>query len=129
MIVTDNKVVSPGVPAKDCGGWVLVPAKEFMQSLGGSWTWNRRAFVLETNGRRPAVSVASMPHAGVDGGPFLQNVDNRSGGYGYDPNYDAISGNGMDGHFDMYFLNSQTHVDNTLDPARQYLVLLAGGLQ
>ncbi len=103
---------------------------DIMKSIfGGSWTWNRKAFILECDGRHYAVSVAGMPHAGVDGAPFLANVDNRSDGWGTGPNYDQISGNGMDGHFDMFFLNSRRHVDNQFDSGHQYDVLVAGGLQ
>lgn len=97
--------------------------------FGGSWIWTRRQFILEVDGRRIAVSVAGMPHGGVDGVPYLQNVDNRSDNYGYGPNYDSIAGNGMDGHFDLYFLNCLRHVDNTIDEAHQYNVLAAGGLR
>lgn len=103
---------------------------DIMKSIfGGSWTWNRKAFILESDGRRYAVSIAGMPHAGVDGAPFLSNVTNRSDSWGTGPNYDQISGNGMDGHFDMYFLNSRRHVDNQFDSGHQYDVLVAGGLQ
>lgn len=103
---------------------------EIMKDIfGGSWIWTRRQFILEVDGRRIAVSVAGMPHAGVDGVPYLQNVDNRSDNYGYGPNYDSISGNGMNGHFDMYFLNCLRHVDNLIDEAHQYNVLAAGGLR
>ncbi|NJD01125.1 MAG: LysM peptidoglycan-binding domain-containing protein [Ruminiclostridium sp.] len=97
--------------------------------FGGSWTWMRKAMILEADGRRLAVSIAGMPHAGVDGVPYLQTVENRSGNYGTGPNFDAISGNGMDGHFDLYFLNSRRHVDNMIDPAHQYNALTAGGLR
>lgn len=99
------------------------------QIFGGAWTWTRMPFILEVNGRRFAISIAGMPHAGVDGVPLNQNVDNRSGGYGYGPNDDAISGNGMDGHFDLYFLNCRTHFNNAVDPLHQYTVLSAGGLR
>lgn len=97
--------------------------------FGGSWNWARRPFILESDGRRFAVSISGMPHAGVDGVPYLQNVDNRSDNYGTGPNYDSIAGNGMDGHFDLYFLNSQRHVDNQIDPGHQYDILAAGGLR
>ncbi len=99
------------------------------QIFGGAWTWARKALVLEADGRRYAVSIAGMPHAGVDGVPLNQNVDNRSGDYGYGPNDDAIAGNGMDGHFDLYFLNCRRHYDNNIDPEHQYNVLSAGGLR
>jgi len=99
------------------------------QIFGGSWNWTRRSFILEVDGRKFAVSIAGMPHAGIDGQPFLQNVSNRSDGYGYGPNYDRISGNQMDGHFDLYFLNGLRHVDNKTDPDHQKMVMLAGGLK
>lgn len=97
--------------------------------FGGSWIWTRRPFILEVDGRRLAVSVAGMPHAGVDGLPYLQNVDNRSYNYGYGPNYDTIAGNGMDGHFDMYFANCLRHMDNSTDAGHQYNVFASGGLR
>lgn len=99
------------------------------QVFGGSWSWTRRPFILEVDGRRFAVSVSGMPHAGVDGQPFLQNVYNRSDGYGYGQNLDRISGNTMDGHFDMYFLNGLRHKDNQIDPDHQKMILIAGGLR
>lgn len=97
--------------------------------FGGYWNWNRRPFILEVDGRHFAVSVSGMPHGGVDGAPFLQNVSNRSDNWGYGPNYDAIAGNGMDGHFDIYFLNSLRHKDSQIDSAHQYNVMVAGGLR
>lgn len=102
---------------------------EIMKSIFGGWNWNRRPFILEADGRRLAVSVAGMPHAGVDALPYMQNVDNRSDNWGTGPNYDSIKGNGMDGHFDLYFLNCIRHADNKTDPAHQYNVMLAGGLR
>jgi len=103
--------------------------KIMKEIFGGSWSWNKRPFILTIGSRSFAVSVAGMPHAGVDGVPFLQNVSNRSDNWGYGPNYDMISGNGMDGHFDMYFLNSLSHNNNSIDAGHQYNVLTAGGLR
>lgn len=100
-----------------------------MQQIFGGTTWNKRPFILSVDGRRIAISIAGMPHGGVDGVPFLQNVANRSDNYGYGPNYDAISGNGMDGHFDLYFLNGLRHVDNKLDSSHQKTVSIAAGLR
>lgn len=97
--------------------------------FGGSWNWSCRPFILEINGRRLAVSVSGMPHAGVDGVAFLKNIDNRSDNYGYGPNYDSIAGNGMNGHFDMYFLNCLRHKDYKIDPHHQRNVLFAAGLE
>lgn len=118
-----------GANHSDTETTTLQDTQMMKEIFGGSWNWSRRPFILEADGRRFAVSVAGMPHAGVDGVPYLQTVDNRSGNYGSGPNYDSISGNGMDGHFDMYFLNSLRHVDNKVDPDHQYGVLTAGGLQ
>ena len=53
--------------------------------FGGAWSWTRRPFLLEVEGRKFAVSVAGMPHAGVDGVPYLQEVSNRSDAWGYGP--------------------------------------------
>lgn len=97
--------------------------------FGGSWTWNRRSFLLEIDARVYAVSVAGMPHAGLDSMPFLKNVSDRSDGWGYGPNYDSIKGNGMDGHFDVYFLNCLRHVDNRIDSTHQASVMISGGLR
>lgn len=104
-------------------------SQKLKTAFGGSWSWERKPFILETDGRRFAVSVSAMPHAGVDGASYLANVSGRSGDYGYGPNYDAIPGNGMDGHFDLYFLNGRRHKDGKIDPQHQLGVLIAGGLQ
>lgn len=104
-------------------------SKIMKEIFGGNWAWNRRPFILEFNGRQFAVSISGMPHAGVDGVPFMQNVANRSDNYGYGPNYDTIAGNGIDGHFDLYFLNGLRHKDNQIDAVHQQNVLIAGGLR
>mgnify|MGYP001216099615 CR=1 FL=1 len=113
----------------DCETLTASDTKIMKEIFGGYWNWNRRPFILEFNGRKFAVSIAGMAHAGVDGVPFLQNVANRSDNYGYGPNYDSIAGNGMDGHFDLYFLNCLRHKDNQIDPMHQQNVLIAGGLR
>lgn len=97
--------------------------------FGGNWTWSRRAFLLEVDGRKIAVSVSGMPHAGVDNAPFLANVDNRTGNYGSGPNYDKIKGNGMDGHFDVYTLNGIGHSTGKIERGHQVNVMLSGGME
>lgn len=97
--------------------------------FGGYWTWNRKSFILEVDGRRLAVSVSGMPHAGVDSAPYMSYVSNRSDNWGYGPNLDRIKGNGMEGHFDLYMLNCLRHKDNKIDSGHQYKVLISGGLQ
>lgn len=103
--------------------------KIMKEIFGGVWTWNSRPFILEVSGRRVAVSISGMPHAGVDGIAFLKNVNNRSGDWGYGPNYDSISDNNMDGHFDLYFLNCLRHKDSKVDSSHQQNVMIAGGLK
>ncbi len=118
-----------GANHADCETPTSQDTQIMKQIFGGTWGWNRRPFILEVDGRRLAVSIAGMPHAGVDGAAYLKDVANRSDNWGYGPNYDSIAGNGMDGHFDVYFLNCLRHVDNQIDPAHQYQVLTAGGLR
>ena len=104
-------------------------SKIMKEIFGGVWTWTRKALILEVDGRRLAASISGMPHAGVDGVAYLQTVANRSDNYGTGPNLDTISGNGMDGHFDLYFLNSRRHIDNKIDAPHQYNILVSGGLR
>ena len=118
-----------GANHADCETLTASDSKVMKEIFSGYWNWNRRPFVLEFNGRRFAVSVSGMPHAGVDGVPYMQYVANRSGNYGYGPNYDTIAGNGIDGHFDLYFLNGLRHKDNQIDESHQQNVLLSGGLR
>lgn len=74
------------------------------------------------DGRKIAASIAGMPHAGLDDFPANQNISNRSGDYGYGPNYDYIKGNNMDGHFDVHFQGSLRHKDWQLDPRHQSMI-------
>ena len=57
-----------------------------MKKIYGSWSWDRRAIVVQINGRKIAASMAGMPHGSSD-----------------------IAGNGFSGHFDVHFLGSMTH--------------------
>lgn len=71
---------------------------------GGQWSWASRAVTVSIGGKVLAASMAGMPHS-----------------------FDSIPGNNFDGHFDLYFLNSRTHSDNTLAPDHQKMVLKAAG--
>lgn len=103
---------------------------EILKSLyGGSFSWNRRAVIVEVNGRRIAASMAGMPHAGRDDQPNRAMVSNRSGGYGYGSNLDAIKGNNMDGVFDVHFYQSKTHGTNKVDSAHQNMVQKAASVK
>jgi peptidoglycan hydrolase-like protein with peptidoglycan-binding domain len=98
-----------------------------IEIYGGGWSWERRAVVVAIGDRRIAASMTGMPHAGRDDLPARQFVHNRSGGYGSGINYDSIKGNGMDGHFDIHFLNSRTHGTNRVDEMHSRMVLKAAG--
>jgi peptidoglycan hydrolase-like protein with peptidoglycan-binding domain len=90
-----------------------------IKSIWGGFSWDRRPVVVEVNGYRVAASMAAMPHAGLDAYPANAIVSGRSGGYGTGYNFDAVKGNGMDGHFDIHFLNSRRHKDNAIDSEHQ----------
>jgi len=91
----------------------------------GWWNWNRRAVIVEVNGRRIAASLAPMPHAGRDDKPANAMVSNRSGDYGYGANLDSVKGNNVDGVLDLHFLGSKTHGSNTVNSAHQQMVYKA----
>ena len=94
---------------------------------GGAFSWNRRAIIVKVNGRSIAASMAGMPHAGRDDKPNRAMVSNRSGGYGYGQNLDAVKGNDMDGVFDVHFYGSKTHGTNRVCSQHQAQVKRAAG--
>lgn len=110
----------------DCEALTKADA-DIIKSIWGGFSWSVRAVVVNVKGRRIAASMSSLPHAGVDAAPAFAVVDNRSEGYGRGENLDTIKGNGMDGHFDIHFLNSRRHKDNKVDPKHQAMVLKAAG--
>ncbi|HOV69493.1 MAG TPA: peptidoglycan-binding protein, partial [Clostridia bacterium] len=74
-----------------------------MKSIyGGSWSWSRRAIVVEIDGRRLAASMNGMPHGGS-----------------------SLSYNNFSGHFCIHFLNSRTHGTNRVDPDHQAAIQYA----
>lgn len=79
-----------------------------MLKIFGSWSWNNRPMILYfTQGGvnyQLAVSVAGMPHSTTN-----------------------IYDNGISGHFDMYFYNSTSHINNTISPTHQANILKANG--
>ncbi|MGE4283817.1 MAG: peptidoglycan-binding protein [Clostridia bacterium] len=89
---------------------------------GGSWSWERRAVIVNVNGREMAASLAAMPHAGREDKPFGQTVDSRSGNYGRGANLDGVKGNNMSGVIDLHFYQSKTHGTNRVDSAHQKMV-------
>lgn len=95
---------------------------ETIKDIWGGWSWDRRPIVVEVNGRKIAASMAAMPHAGVDSEPANTYVSGRSGGFGSGENLDKIKDNGMNGHFDVHFLNSRTHGTDRVDAKHQAAV-------
>lgn len=80
-----------------------------MKLIFGQWSWNKkRPMVLKfTQGNTEhqlAVSVTAMPHGSTD-----------------------IYDNQANGHFDMYFYNSTSHVSNEISQTHQNNVLKANG--
>jgi len=83
-----------------------------MKKIYGSWSWNRRAIVVEVKGKKIAASMAGMPHGSS-----------------------SISGNGFAGHFDVHFSGSMTHGSEytktrvpITDPDHQAMVKKASAL-
>ncbi len=70
----------------------------------GQWSWQTRAVLVHVDGKVIAGSIAGMPHGIED-----------------------ITDNDFPGHFDLHFLNSRTHIDNTIDPNHQAMVQKAAG--
>ncbi len=95
---------------------------------GGTFSWSSRSVLIEYNGRKIAAAAAGMPHAGNDSAPADAYTSWRSDNYGAGPNFDYIKGNGMDGHFDIHFLNSTRHVDGSIDLRHQANIKKAAGI-
>ncbi len=76
-----------------------------MKDVFGQWSWNKRSVLVYVDGKTLAGSMAGMPHS-----------------------FDSIPENNFAGHFDLYFLNSRTHKDNTIVADHQKNVLLAAGV-
>ncbi|MCY6355004.1 LysM peptidoglycan-binding domain-containing protein [Clostridium sp. ZS2-4] len=81
-----------------------------MKQIYPAWSWSAmRPMVLNFNqggtNHQIAVSVTGMPHSTTD----------------------MYAANGIDGHFDMYFYNSTSHVSNEISPTHQKNILIANG--
>ncbi|SHK43563.1 LysM peptidoglycan-binding domain-containing protein [Tepidibacter formicigenes] len=106
----------------------LEDTKIMKEIWGGSWSWVTRPVILEYNGRKVAASASGMPHAGNDVDPANVNTNWRSGDYGFGINFDSIKGNGMDGHFDIHFLNSTSHNTGKISESHQKSVKISAGI-
>lgn len=112
----------------DCETLTAEDTEKMKQAFGG-FNWDKRPIIVTINGRNIAASMAGMPHAGSDTVAAFANASNRSDGYGSGQNLDVIKGNGMDGHFDIHFLNSRRHADGgisaTVDNTHQENIKIA----
>ncbi|MFA9397539.1 MAG: LysM peptidoglycan-binding domain-containing protein [Clostridiaceae bacterium] len=81
-----------------------------LKKIFTSWSWTNRPMLLmfykDGVSHTMAVSMAGMPHSTTN-----------------------IYNNGITGHFDLYFLNSTSHVSNSISETHQFNVLRAGGLR
>ncbi|WP_102400517.1 LysM peptidoglycan-binding domain-containing protein [Haloimpatiens massiliensis] len=80
-----------------------------MKRIFGSWSWSKKRpmvlyFKQGNSYYQLAVSVTGMPHSTTN-----------------------IYNNGVSGHFDMYFYNSTSHVNNSIDTTHQNNILKASG--
>lgn len=96
--------------------------KTLKRIYGGKWSWKRRAIIVTVDGKSFAASMNGMPHAGLDKYAKNKWISSRSGGYGGGTNFDAVKGNGMDGHICIHFYKSRTHSTNRVDSKHQAMV-------
>jgi len=96
-----------------------------MYDIWGGHSWARRPVAVYVGGYVFAGSLTNFPHAGVDSAPALTTVNNRSGGYGRGLNFDAVKGNGVDGHMCLHFAGSLLHGSRRSNPAHQNAVAQA----
>ena len=96
---------------------------------GGSFSWTSRPVLIKFNGRKIAASMSAMPHAGNDAAAAAVWTSWRSDNYGAGTNFDWIKNNGIDGHFDIHFLNSTTHNTGEINVNHQLNAKIAAGLK
>lgn len=113
----------------DCETLTASDTKKMKEIWGGSFSWNARPVLIKYNGRKIAASMSGMPHAGNDSGAGGAWTSWRSGGYGAGTNFDWIKNNGMNGHFDIHFLNSTRHSDGKVDANHQANIKISAGLK
>lgn len=112
----------------DCETLTIQDTNKMKEIWGGSFSWTRRPVLIKYNGRKIAASMTAMPHAGNDSVAAGVWTSWRSGGYGAGTNLDWIKNNGINGHFDIHFLNSTRHKDGEVDTNHQLNVRIAAGL-
>jgi peptidoglycan DL-endopeptidase LytF len=85
---------------------VSVNDTNIAKSVWGGFSWTARAVIVEVDGREIAASMTFMPH-----------------------DIEYITGNGITGHFDVYFGDSIRHKDGKPDLYHQKQVEIAAGIQ
>lgn len=113
----------------DCETLTAQDTQKMKDIWGGTLSWVRRPVIIRINGRKIAASMTSMPHAGNDAAPGGSYTTWRSGDYGPGDNLDWVKGNGIDGVFDIHFLNSTRHADGQIDPEHQANIKIAAGIK
>jgi hypothetical protein len=74
------------------------------QIYNGTWSWQRKAILVQTEHQLLAASMHGMPHGG-----------------------DGIPDNQFSGHFCIHFFGSSTHRTGKIDPEHQLMVHKAAG--
>ncbi|NLG86551.1 MAG: LysM peptidoglycan-binding domain-containing protein, partial [Firmicutes bacterium] len=75
-----------------------------LRQIYGTWSWERRAVVVDYGSGPVAASMNGMPHGG-----------------------DSLSGNNFPGHICFHFVGSKTHGSNRVDPDHQAMIRKAAG--
>jgi len=112
----------------DCETLTLADTNKMKEIWGGSFSWTKRPVLIKYNGRKIAASMSAMPHAGNDSAAAGVWTSWRSGDYGAGINFDWIKNNGINGHFDIHFLNSTRHNDGNVDTGHQQNIKISSGL-
>jgi peptidoglycan DL-endopeptidase CwlS len=118
-----------GANHADCETLTLADTNMMKEVWGGSFSWTSRPVLIKFNGRQIAASMSSMPHAGNDAAAGGVWTSWRSGNYGAGSNFDWVKNNGIDGHFDIHFLNSTTHNTGEINVTHQQNVKTAAGIK
>lgn len=75
-----------------------------LRQIYGTWSWERRAVIVDYGSGPVAASMNGMPHGGS-----------------------ALSGNNFPGHICLHFVGSKTHGSNRMDPDHQAMIKKAAG--
>lgn len=117
-----------GANHADCETLTSEDTNKMKAIWGGSFSWTKRPIIIKCSGRKIAASMSAMPHAGNDSVAAGVWTSWRSDNYGAGTNFDWIKNNGMNGHFDIHFLNSTKHVDGAVDTVHQANIKTSAGL-